>query len=131
MKANITTAARILLGLVFVVFGLNGFLHFLPMPPMEGAAATFIGGLAASGYFFPLMAGTQTIAGAALLTRRYVPLALIVLAPIIVNIVAVHLLLAPAGLPLAILVLGLEVFLAWANREASVRFCVRVTKSRR
>ena len=118
MKSKSTTAARIVLGLVFFVFGLNGFLHFFSLPPMEGRAGEFFAGLAASGYFFPLLAGTQTIAGAALLVGRFVPLALIVLAPIVVNIVAVHVFLAPSGLPLAVLVLGLESSLAWSYRAA-------------
>ena len=114
MKSKAVTAARILLGLVFFVFGLNTFLHFIPQPPPEGAAGDFFIGLAAAGYFFPLLASTEVIAGAALLTRRFVPLALTVLAPVIVNIVAFHAFLAPAGLPVAIAVLGLEVFLAWS-----------------
>jgi hypothetical protein len=67
---------------------------------MRGAAAEFMGGLVASGYFFPLLFGTYTITGAVLLTGRFVPLALTVLAPVIVNIVAVHLFLAPSGFPL-------------------------------
>ena len=66
--------ARVVLGLVFFVFGLNGFLHFLPQPPHEGVSATFLGGLAASGYFFPLLKGTEVITGALLLAKRFVPL---------------------------------------------------------
>ena len=83
---------------------------------MMGAAAEFMGGLVASGYFFPLLFGTYTITGAALLTGRFVPLALTVLAPVIVNIVAVHLFLAASGFPFTILVVALELFLAWSFR---------------
>lgn len=118
MKSKATGAARILLGLVFLVFGLNGFLQFIPQPPMTGAAAQFMGGLAASGYFFPFMMAIQTLAGVALLAGRFVPLTLTVLAPIVVNIVLFHIFLAPMGLPLALLVLGLEVFLAWSHGGA-------------
>jgi hypothetical protein len=120
MKSKATTAARILLGLVFLVYGVNGFLHFFPLPQMSGTAAEFIGGLVASGYFFPLLFGTYTITGAALLTGRFVPLALTVLAPVIVNIVAIHVFLPSSGaeLSLAALVTGLEVFLAWSYRAA-------------
>ena len=75
--------ARTLLGLVFVVFGLNFFFHFLPMPPMEGAPAAFMGALFATGYMFPLIKGTEVVAGAMLLGNRFVPLALTLLAPII------------------------------------------------
>jgi uncharacterized membrane protein YphA (DoxX/SURF4 family) len=118
MKSHATTAARVLLGLVFFVFGLNGFLHFIPQPPPTGPAATFFGGLVASGYFLPLLKGTETAAGAALLLGRYVPLALTVLAPVVVNIVAFHAFLAPAGLPLALVVLALEIALARSYRGA-------------
>jgi uncharacterized membrane protein YphA (DoxX/SURF4 family) len=111
------TLARIGLGLVFVVFGLNGFLHFLPVPPPSGDAAVFMGGLAAAGYFLPLLKGVEVLAGAMLLANRRVPLALIVLAPIVVHIVAFHAALAPAGLPVALVVLGLELYLAWSYRR--------------
>ena len=82
MRSKAVIVARVLLGLVFFVFGLNGFLHWLPLPTMKGAAAEFMGGLVASGYFFPLLFGTYTNTGAALLTGRFVPLALTVLAPV-------------------------------------------------
>jgi len=111
------TAARSLLGLTFVVFGLNGFLHFLPQPPLPEAALPFIGGLAKAGYFFPLLKGTEVLAGALLLSNRFVPLALTVLAPIIVNIAAFHLLLAPS-FGLVAFLLALEVYLAWSYRGA-------------
>jgi len=117
MNSKPVTAARVLLGFVFFFFGLNGFLHFLPQPPLTGAAAQFMGGMAATRYFFPLMAGVQTLAGASLLARRFVPLALALLAPIIVNIVGFHLFVAPSGLPIALLVLALELYLAWSNRD--------------
>src|SRR6188768_3359686 len=87
---KLPSAARILLGLVFFVFGLNGFLHFLPQPPMSGPPADFIGALFVSGYMFPLIKGTEVIASILLLTNRFVPLALAVLAPVVVNIVAFH-----------------------------------------
>jgi hypothetical protein len=92
-------------------------LHFLPSPPLPAAAGVFLGGLASSGYFFPLLKGTEVIAGLFLLSNRFVPLALTLLAPIIVNIIAFHTFLAPSfGLPLTIL--ALEIFLAWAYRDA-------------
>lgn len=109
--------ARVLLGLVFFVFGLNGFLHFLPQPPHEGVAATFLGGLAASGYFFPLLKATEVVSGALLLANRFVPLALVVLAPVVVNIVAFHAALDHAGLGVALVVLALEIGLAYAHRK--------------
>jgi hypothetical protein len=103
---------------MFVVFGLNFFLHFLPAPPaMPEKAVPFLGGLAASGYIFPIIKSIEVAAGIALLANRFVPLALTLLAPIIVNIVAFHFLLAPSyGLPSVIL--ALELYLAWSYRSA-------------
>ena len=113
---HLPTGGRLLLGLIFVVFGLNGFLHFIPIPPADGAAGSFMGGLAASGYFFPMLAGIQVAVGLALLANRFVALALLVLAPITVNIVAYHSL-APDGMGLALLVLVLHLTVAWSLRS--------------
>ena len=108
--------SRILLGLVFVIFGANGFLHFIPMQPMPGAAGAFIGALAGSGYFY-VIAGLQVLGGLCLiLGARFVALGLTLLGPIIVNIVLFHLFLAPQGLPVAIVVLLLSLFLLWVYR---------------
>ena len=116
---HLPTVARYLLGLVFFVFGLNGFLNFIPAPTsIPPAAGAFAGALMASHYFFPLLKGTEVISGALLLSNRYVPLALTFLAPIVVNIFAFHAFLEPAGLPLAIFVIALEIFLAWSYRDA-------------
>lgn len=114
---HLPTAARIVLGLVFFVFGLNGFLHFLPQPPMPAAAAGFVGGLVSAPYFIPLLKGTEVLAGLALLSNRFVPLALTLLAPIIVQIALFHTFLAPsAGMPL--LLIATELYLARAYRDA-------------
>jgi len=112
------TLARIILGLAFVVFGLNGFLSFIPMPPLEGLAGELVGGLAASGYFFPLLKGTEVIVGLMLLSGRAVPLALAVLSPILINIVAFHAFLAPEGIGMGMLLLGLHLFVAWSYRDS-------------
>ena len=110
--------ARVLLGLTFFVFGLNGFLHFLPQPTPPPAAGAFFGALYASGYMLPLLKGTEVLAGALLLAGIFVPLALALLAPIIVNIVAFHLFLAPGNWGVLALVLASELFLAWTYRAA-------------
>jgi len=110
-------AVRTLLGLTFFVFGLNGFLHFLPQPPMPAAAGGFVGGLASAPYFFPLLKGVEVAAGALLLSNRFVPLALTVLAPVVVNIVAFHVFLAPSPVMVAFL-LASEIYLAWVYRSA-------------
>lgn len=117
LTSKAPAAARIVLGLVFLVFGLNGFLHFLPQPPMPAAAMPFVGGLLSTGYFFPLLKGTEVLASFALLSNRFVPLALTVLAPIIVNIAMFHLVLVPA-MPMVALLLALELYLAWSYRAA-------------
>ena len=117
VKTFIPHAARILLGTIFMVFGLNGFLHFIPQPEMPPAAMTFFGGLAAAGYMLPLLFATQVVGGVLLLAGM-VPLGLLLLAPVIVNIVGFHLFVAPSGLGLALVVAALEAFLAWAHRDA-------------
>jgi putative oxidoreductase len=118
MKTKVIIAARVLLGVIFFVFGLNGFLHFLPQPPMSGPPGEFFGALFATGYMLPLLKATEVIVGALLLSGRLVPLALTVLAPIVVNIFAFHLFLAPSGLPLIIVIVALGVFLAWSYRSS-------------
>ncbi len=89
--------ARILLGLIFVFFGLNGFLHFLPSPPIPGLAGQYLGALVASHYVLAI-SGLQVIGGILMLAGRYVPIALIILGPIIVNILLFHATMAPAGI---------------------------------
>jgi hypothetical protein len=99
----ISAIARYLAGVVFLVFGLNGFLNFIPMPPPAGIAGQFMGALYASHYLWLIFA-LQLGAGVLLLANRYVPLALAMLAPVIVNILSFHVLMAPSGLPLALFV---------------------------
>lgn len=111
-------AARIALGALFTVMGLNGFMTFLPSPPIPDAALAFFGALFHTGYMIQLIAGTQLIAGILLLSNRFVPLALALLAPVIVNIIAFHAFLLPSGLPSALVVLALEIYLAWMYRNA-------------
>jgi len=103
--------ARYLLGLIFLVFGLNGFLHFIPMPPPKGLAAQFGGAIFVSHYWVVIF-GVQVIGAVLLLVNRFVPLALVLLGPVIVNIFFFHALMAPEGLPLATVVVVLWVILA-------------------
>ena len=95
--------ARYLAGLIFLVFGLNGFLNFIPLPPPGGIAGQFMGALYVSHYLWAIF-GVQVVAGVLLLANRYVPLAVAILAPVIVNILAFHASMAPSGLPLALFV---------------------------
>ena len=113
------TIARILLGLLFFIFGLNGFLNFIPPPPTgipEGAMA-FGAAMMKTGYLLQLVKGTEVLAGLLLLTNRFVPLALAVLAPVIINIVAFHAFLAPSGIAVPLVIVLLEVYLAWCYRD--------------
>jgi len=98
-----STIARYLSGVIFLVFGVNGFLHFIPLPPPSGVAGQFMGALFVS-HYLTLIFALQVIGGVLLLANRYVPLALAILAPVIVNILSFHALMAPSGLPLALFV---------------------------
>lgn len=109
--------ARILLGLIFFVFGLNGFLHFFPMGQMPtGLAGQYIGALMQSHYIY-FVAALQVAGGVLLLAGRYVPLGLTLLGPVIVNILLYHLLMDPKGLPMAFVVTVLWGIVAFRNRQ--------------
>lgn len=112
-----THVARIALGLIFTVFGANYFFHFIPMHEMPEVAGKFMMGLGASGYFFPFMKTVEIVCGVLLLAGVYVPLALTVLAPIVVNIFLFHLFLAPGGMAVSVALLALELFVAWSYRS--------------
>ena len=107
---------RVLLGLVFAVFGSNAFLHFIPTPPMQGPAGAFIGALISSGYIYPI-ALLQVVGGLLLLIGgRFVPLGLTLLGPVIVNIVLYHIFLDQSGLAMACVISLLALFLLWVYR---------------
>jgi len=113
-----TAIARILLGLIFVVFGSNAFLRFLPMPPLpKGVTGEYLHAFFASGYVY-VIGGLQVIGGFLLLIGRFVPLGLTILGAIIVNIFVFHILMAPEGLGPALVVGVLELFLVWRHRDA-------------
>jgi hypothetical protein len=118
VRRYLPAVSRIFLGLVFTVFGLNGFFHFLSMPAPPARAGALAGAMFQSGYLMQLVFVTELAVGLLLLTKRLVPLALVLIAPVIVNIVAFHLFLAPGGLGLAGAVLAAELTLAWTHREA-------------
>jgi putative oxidoreductase len=107
--------ARILMGLTFLVFGLNGFFHFIPSGPMPtGLAGEFTDAIVKS-HFFMMVAVVQIAGGVLLLVNRFVPLALVILGPVIVNIFFFHLLMLPSGLPQAIVVVILWGIVAARN----------------
>ena len=105
MKTSVLIA-RVLLGLLFLVFGLNGFLHFIPAPAPSGLAGQFLGAMFVSHYLNVIFA-LQIVAGALLLANRFVPAALILLAPLLVNIALFHIFMAPAGYAPAVIAIAL------------------------
>jgi putative oxidoreductase len=118
MNMKITsTIARYLLGLIFLTFGLNGFLNFIPMPPPTGVAGQFFGALFVSRFYVVIFLA-QIVSAVLLLVNRYVPLALTILAAVLVNILCFHIFMAPAGLPLALVVTVLWFLTTWKVRSA-------------
>ena len=109
---------RTLMGLLFLFASVTYFLNLITPPPMEGAIKTFNEGLAASGYFFTLLKVTELVCGLLLVSGYFVPLALVVLSPIIVNIFFVHTVLDRSGLPVAIFLVVANIFLAYYYRDA-------------
>ena len=115
-----TIATRVLIGLLFTTTGLNGFLNFMPAPDpstMAPAGVAFTAALYATGYMLQLASGVQLVAGVLLVVGRFVPLALAILAPMVVNIFLIHVFLEPSGLGIAIVVVAAEIGLAWAYRD--------------
>ena len=113
-----TIIARVLLGLIFVVFGSNAFLHFIPMPPLpQDLAGDYLRVFFASGYVY-VIGAIEVIGGLLLLIGRFVPLGLAILGAIIFNILVFHTLMAPEGFPPALVVTALELFLLWRYRAA-------------
>lgn len=116
---KIALVSRIVLGLAFTVFGLNGFLHFIPAPPPPENVANFVGALVNSGYLFQFIKGTETVTGLMILLGWQVPIALIILAPVMVNIVAFHFFMTGPtsiiGIPLGLALL--QMFVAWTYKE--------------
>ncbi|HYG17428.1 MAG TPA: DoxX family membrane protein [Ohtaekwangia sp.] len=120
VKSIAIIAGRTALGLIFFVFGLNFFLHFIPMPPppdTPGVAEAFTGGLFQSGYFFPMLKGIEVVLGFLLIIGLFVPLSLVILMPISLNILLFHAFLAPESLAMSVVILILNLFVAWGYRD--------------
>ncbi|MSR88340.1 MAG: DoxX family membrane protein [Candidatus Margulisbacteria bacterium] len=118
MNQKFHFVARVLLGLVFLVFGLNGFFNFLPISPMPERAASFEIALMQSGYFLPMLKSIEVLSGALLVLGLYAPLCIVMLFPIVINIFLFHFFMAPEGLPMAIGILVVELYLIYSYREA-------------
>jgi len=117
MKKYLAAIARILLGATFLFTGLNKIFWFVPMPPMAPAAASLMSALKASGYFLPFLGVVESIGGVLFLLNRLLPFALLITAPVVVNILAWHVFLDHRALPIALTLVLLESYLAWQDRE--------------
>ncbi|RLD82538.1 MAG: DoxX protein [Bacteroidetes bacterium] len=115
MNSKVTMALRIVLGLILIIFGANKFIGFMPTPDLPEAAGNFMGALANTGYMFPLIGLVEVIVGLLLVFNKWVAFALVLLAPVAVNMVLFHLKLAPGGIGPAALVTILNVILIYAN----------------
>jgi uncharacterized membrane protein YphA (DoxX/SURF4 family) len=122
---HLPTAARVLMGLGFFASGIFGLLiafGVMPLPqpstPQPEGVTAMLGAIAKSGYFFPLIKITEAVVGVLLLANRFVPLALALIAPVLVNIVAFHAFLDPSGIVPGLVLFALELYLAWSYRAA-------------
>lgn len=115
MNSQFTMLVRIVLGIMLVVFGSNMFLHFIPLPPPTGSAADFMNSLSATGYVFPVVGMLEVFIGVMLLLKKWVAFALILFAPISVNILLFHLFLDIPGVSAAILVVILNSILIYKH----------------
>ena len=109
---------RILLGIMLVIFGLNKFLEFMPMPPMPEIAGEFMGALVKSGYIMVIVAIVEIVAGVLLLINKYQPLTLVILFPILLNAFLFHLFLDLAGIAGAAMAVAMNIFLFFVNKES-------------
>lgn len=124
-----TIITRSLLGLLFAVMGSNKFLHFLPNPPMQGAAAQFMGAMFGTHYIY-VVAACEVIGGILLLTGRYGPLGLTFVGPVVVNILSFHIFMDPSGLPIALVVSALTLFLLLGSYREHFAGLVKPIKRR-
>ena len=113
---------QLILGSIFFIYGLDGFFQFMPSKTVSEPAGALIGALIDSGYLWILLKATEILGGFLLLANSYVPLALVLLAPIVVNIFCFHLFMNPAGwavgiYPVGVTIVVAEVALAWLYRE--------------
>lgn len=126
IKSISIITARSVLGLIYFVFGLNFFLHFIPTPPSTGGPAdAMAGGLFQSGYFFPMLKGLEVVLGIALLSGLFVPLTLIILMPITLNIFLFHAFLTPDNYWMGLIMLTIHLYLAWAYRKSYQELFIR------
>ena len=117
MKQKLQLGARLLLGLGFFIFGINGFLQFMPNPPVTAEAGALLGAFAKTGYFFPMIKIIELLVGVLLLANFLAPLAVVLITPILIGITTIHLFLNPAGIPMMIFLHVLHGVLVYGYRE--------------
>ena len=117
MKKILSALPRVLFGLVLFLSGVAGLLNKIPPQPLEGAGALYMSGLGGT-YLITLVKLTEVTAGALLLANRFVPLALVIIAPVVINITAFHLFYAPSGLAVPVLMIAAQIYVAWQHRAA-------------
>ncbi len=119
MKKIVSALPRVLLGFILFASGLAGLLNLIPPPPepMQGAAALYMSGLGGT-YLITLVKLTEVAVGALLLANRFVPLALVIIAPVVINITAFHLFYAPSGLAVPVVMIAAQLYVAWQHRAA-------------
>lgn len=123
---NATTIFRILLGFLYLVFGLDYFLHFIPYQPHHtGNAEAFKAGLRAAGYFYPMQKVVQILGGLSLLLNRYAPFSAVVLFPISLNVFLFHTILVPSGWLMGVFLLGPNLFLGYAYRRYYISMFIK------
>lgn len=118
MKSKLFTITRLSLGLLFVIFGTNGFLNFIPMPTPTPEATEFLGALFKTGFIFPVIKSIEILVGLSLLANRFVSLALVTITPILTVIALHNFILDPNGIPLTLLIIGMFSILVYRNKES-------------
>lgn len=119
---KIFTPLTILYGAFWLAFGLNGFLHFFSLPTPSGEAAAFMQALQNAGYVMPIIYGTQIISGTLLMARRFIPLALLMLGPVVLNILLYDLFLNPSGLLIGAILGGIYGLLLFEYKSKFIAF---------
>jgi len=120
---------RVLLGFLYVVFGLDYFLHFIPYQPLHtGAPGALVAGLKGTGYIYPMMKSIQILGGLSLMFNRYAPFAAVVLFPTSLNVFLFHTVLVPSGWYMGVLLLGPNLLLGWGYRKYYAGMFTRVAK---
>ena len=113
-----TIVSRVILGFIYLVFGLDYFLHFIPYQPNHtGRVAAFKAGLLGVGYFYPMLKSIQIISGISLLVNQYAPFFAVVVFPISLNVLLYHTILVPSGWLMGVLLIVPNLFLGYAYRK--------------